>query len=170
MLVFDGTYTEPILFGTGKTLEGKGEGIYVFRFDETSGRLDPLVTVAGVVNPSYLALDPRRRFLYAVNEQKVHDGRPGGAVSAFALDATHGELTFLNRKPTYGTDPCHLVVDATGRYVLVANFASGSVCVLPVGDDGALGEATDFVAHVGYGIAGPATGHDRQNDERADLR
>jgi 6-phosphogluconolactonase len=148
-LVFIGTYTEPIRFGTGKILEGKGEGIYVYRLDLSSGEMEQWGLAEGVPNPSYLAFDPSRRFLYAVNELKEFEGRPSGAVSAFSVDASSGELRFLNRKPTHGTDPCHLTVHKTGRYVLVANFMSGSVCVLPILEDGSLGDATDVIQHQG---------------------
>jgi len=152
MLVFVGTYTEPILFGTGKILQGKGEGIYVLRLDRESGALEAVDKTTGVANPSYLAFDATRRFLYAVNELKTYEGAPTGAVSAFAVDPTSGSLRLLNRRPTHGTDPCHVVVDEAGRHVFVANFMSGSVCVLPVGADGSLGEASDFVAHQGSSI------------------
>jgi 6-phosphogluconolactonase len=63
-----------------------------------------------------------------------------------------GQLTFLNRQPTHGADPYHVTLDAAGRHAFVANFMSGSVCVLPVGADGRLGKACDFVQHVGAGI------------------
>jgi 6-phosphogluconolactonase len=151
-LVFVGTYTEPILFGTGKVLDGKGKGIYVYRLDTSSGAMELChVTDAGP-NPSYLAFDPSRRFMYAVNELKEFDGAASGAVSAFSVDPESGELRFLNRKPTHGTDPCHLTVHQTGSHVLVANFMSGSVCVLPVLADGSLGDATDFVQHEGSSV------------------
>jgi 6-phosphogluconolactonase len=68
------------------------------------------------------------------------------------LDPGSGTLRFLNCKPTYGTDPCHLTVDQTGRHVLVANFMSGSVCVLPVREDGSLGDATDVIQHQGSSV------------------
>ena len=151
-LVFVGTYTEPILFGTGAVLEGKGKGIYAYRLDPSSGALEPCGLTTGVPNPSFLALDPSHRFLYAVNELKSFAGAPSGAVSAFSIDTESGALGFLNSKPTHGTDPCHLTVDPTGRYVLVANFMSGSACVLPIRDDGALGDATDFVQHRGASV------------------
>jgi 6-phosphogluconolactonase len=152
MLVFVGTYTAPILFGTGRVLQGKGEGIYAFRLDEASGALLPVGKTGDVVNPSYLALDATGRFLYAVNELKEYEGAPTGTVSAFAVERRSGALRFLNRQRTHGTDPCHVVVNRAGTHVFVANFMSGSVCVLPVRDDGSLGEASDFVAHVGSGI------------------
>ena len=152
MLVFVGTYTEPILFGTGKVLRGKGEGVYAYRLDESSGALERLGKTTGIANPSYLALDASRRFLYAVNELKTYEGKPTGTVSAFAVDAGTGRLEFLNRQPTRGTDPCHVVVDNARRHVFVANFMSGSVCVLSIRDDGALEEPCDFIQHEGSSI------------------
>ena len=138
MLVFIGTYTDPILFGTGKVLYGKGEGIYAYRLNPSTGALDPVGKTTGVTNPSYLAFDGKGRYLYAVNELKTFEGRPTGTVSAFAVDPATGGLEFLNRQLTHGTDPCHVVVDDRRDHVFVANFMSGSVCVLPVRDDGRL--------------------------------
>ncbi len=152
LLVYVGTYTEPIRFGSGKVLQGKGEGIYFFWMDRSSGAMEPAGQATGVANPSYLAFDPTRRFLYAVNELKTCEGRPGGSVSAFAVDPGTGRLGFLNRRPTGGADPCHLAIDRKGAYVLVANFMSGSICVLPVRADGSLGEASHIVQHQGSSI------------------
>ncbi len=151
-LVYVGTYTEQIRFGTGKVLHGKGEGIYRFRLDLQSGALEPVGITTGVANPSYLAFDATQRFLYAVNELKSFQDQPTGTVSAFAVDAASGALTFLNRQPTHGTDPCHVVVDRQRRHVFVANFMSGSVCVLKLRADGSLDAACDFVQHLGSGI------------------
>jgi 6-phosphogluconolactonase len=152
MLVYVGTYTEPIRFGTGKILEGKGEGIYLYRMGPATGTLEFDSKTTGVVNPSYLAIDPTQRFLYAVNELKTYEDKPTGTVSAFAVDAKSGKLGFLNRRLTHGTDPCHVTVDGEGRYIFVANFMSGSVCVLAVQKDGSLGEASDFVQHLGSSV------------------
>ena len=103
MLVYVGTYTEPIRFGTGQVLEGKGEGIYVFRMDQASGALEPVGKTTGVANPSYLAFDATQRFLYAVNELKSYQDRPTGTVSAFAVDAGDGRTHI----PEPATDPWH---------------------------------------------------------------
>lgn len=151
-LVFIGTYTEPILFGTGRILQGKGEGIYVYRLDTSSGSMKLCSIAQAGPNPSYLTFDPSHRFLYVVNELKEFDGAPTGAVSAFSMDSASGTLRFLNRQPSHGTDPCHLIVDKTGRYVLVANFMSGSVCVLPIRKDGSLGDPTDLIQHQGSSV------------------
>jgi 6-phosphogluconolactonase len=158
MLVYIGTYTEPIRFGTGKILQGKGEGIYVYRMDQRSGAMEPVTTATGITNPSYLAFDSTRRFLYAVNELKTYENKSTGTISAFAVDPKRGKLKFLNKRMTHGTDPCHVVVDKRRQYVFVANFMSGSVCVLPVLNDGSLGEASDFIQHQGSSID-PARQH-----------
>jgi 6-phosphogluconolactonase len=152
MLVYVGTYTEPIRFGTGKILEGKGEGVYLYRMDPATGTLEFDSTTTGVVNPSYLAIHPTQRFLYAVNELKTYEDKPSGTVSAFAVDGKSGRLEFLNRQLTHGTDPCHVTVDGKGRHIFVANFMSGSVCVLPVLKDGSLAGASDFLQHLGSSV------------------
>ncbi len=152
MLVYVGTYTDPILFGTGKILQGKGEGIYVYRLDQSSGALESVGQTTGITNPSYLAFDSTGWFLYAVNELKTYEGKATGTVSAFAVNPETGGLRFLNKRLTYGTDPCHVLVDENRSYVFGAYVMSGSVCVLQVLDDGSLGEASEFIQHQGSGI------------------
>ena len=151
-LVFIGTYTEDILFGTGNILKGKGEGIYIFRFDELSGEMEPCGVAQAGPNPSYLAFDPSRRYLYAVNELKEFNGAPTGSVSSFLVDPATGSLSFLNHQPSYGTDPCHLIVDRAGKNILAANFNSGTVCVLPIQKDGSLREASEVIHHQGSSL------------------
>jgi len=151
-LVYVGTYSEPILFGTGQVLQGKGKGIYCFRFDPKRGALDPVGVTEGVRNSSYLAFDPKRKFLYCVNEFKEFEGKASGAVSAFRIDQKTGVLTFLNTKASHGTDPCHLIVDKSGKNVLIANFASGSVSVLPIKRDGSLRDASCIIQHEGTSV------------------
>jgi 6-phosphogluconolactonase len=139
-MVYAGTYTQ-----------GKSKGIYLLELDMETGAL----TVAGsgpqVVNPSFLAIHPNRRFLYACNETGDFEGQKSGAVSAFAIAPETGQLTLLNRQASRGTAPCHLTVDREGKHVLVANYSSGSVAVLPILPDGKLGPATGFVQHEGHG-------------------
>ena len=152
-LVYVGTYSEPILFGTGQVLQGKGKGIYCFPpRSRERGALEPVGVTEGVRNSSYLAFDPTRKFLYCVNEFKEFEGKASGAVSAFRIDQDTGALTFLNMKASHGTDPCHLIVDKTGKNVLIANFASGSVCVLPIKRDGSLKEASCVIQHEGTSV------------------
>jgi 6-phosphogluconolactonase len=105
-----------------------------------------------VRNPSYIAFDPLARFLFCVNEFKEYESQASGAVSSYRIDRQSGALDFISMKASRGTDPCHLTVDATGRFVLVANFASGSVAVLPVTDNGTLGDAVTFIQHQGSSV------------------
>src|SRR2546423_7119886 len=141
LLLYVGTYTT-----------GKSEGIYLYRFNLATGELRHFRTVSGGVNPSFLALDPQRRTLYAVNEVSEFKGKPGGAVSAFAINQQTGELTRLNQQASMGGAPCHLTVDGAGKSLLVANYEAGNVAVLPVRRGGSLGAATDVVQHRGTSI------------------
>jgi 6-phosphogluconolactonase len=150
LVIYVGTYTEKILFGTGQIFEGQGEGIHLYGLDPARGTLNPLYTARGIENPSYLAFHPNRRFLYAVNELKNYNGEATGTLSAFTLDLLSGQLEFINRVATHGTDPCHVTVDRTGNFALVANFASGSIAVLPIRGDGRLEDASDVIQHRGF--------------------
>ncbi|HWW13752.1 MAG TPA: lactonase family protein [Candidatus Dormibacteraeota bacterium] len=141
-LVYVGTYTE----------EGsKSKGIYAYRFDPETAELTSLGVAAETVNPSFLAVDPSHRFLYAVNEVGNYQGQKSGGVSAFAIDQATGKLTFLNEVASKGADPCYITVDKTGKYVLVANYTGGSVAVFPILEHGRIGEASNFVQHTGHG-------------------
>jgi 6-phosphogluconolactonase len=133
LLLYVGTYTS-----------GKSEGIYLYRLNLSSGELKHVATTRGVVEPSFLALAPSRRFLYAVNEVEQFGGQKSGAVSAFAVDQGTGELRFLNQQPSLGGAPCYLDVDNSGKFVLIANYVGGNVTVLPVKRDGSLGPAIDM--------------------------
>jgi 6-phosphogluconolactonase len=133
LMLYVGTYTT-----------GRSEGIYLYRLNLSSGELKHVATTKGVVNPSFLALAPSRRYLYAVNEVGDFAGKKSGAVSAFAVDQRTGELRLLNQQPSLGADPCYVDVDAGGRFVLVANYTGGNVTVFPVQSDGSLGEPIDM--------------------------
>ncbi len=137
-LVYIGTYT-------GAT----SRGIYVARFDTATGRLGPPELAAESSNPSFLALHPDRALLYAANEVSEFEGQRAGFVSAFTMDTATGRLSPLNRVSSRGADPCHLVVDGTGKNVLVANYTGGSVASLPIRPDGSLSPASAFVQHRG---------------------
>ncbi len=142
-IFFVGTYTEE---GT------KSEGIYAYGFDAGTAQITPLGLAAKTINPSWVTLHPNGRFLYAVNEIGSYKGPNSGGVSAFAVDRTTGKLTFLNEVPSRGADPCYVIVDQTGKYVLVANYTGGSIAVFPILDDGRLGDASSFVQHSGHGV------------------
>lgn len=135
--------TELTLY-VGTYTSSTSEGIYVYRMDQLSGELKR-VGSAKSENPSFLAIDPRKRFLYAVNETTT------GAVSAFKIDRQTFALEFLNQQPSAGGDPCHLVVDERGKTLLLANYTGGNVAVLPIQRDGSLGPASDVEQHEGSG-------------------
>src|SRR5213592_3146080 len=129
-LLYVGTYTE---------------NIYLVRMDRGSGELLRVGAVNAGANPSFLSMHPNGRMLYAVNEIE-----PTGMVSAFAIDTATGALTRLNEQPSEGGAPCFVSVDRSGRALLVANYAGGSVALLPIEANGALAPA-QVVQHTGTG-------------------
>ena len=141
-IVYVGTYTGE-----------KSKGIYAFRFDSATGRLTPFGLTAESQNPSFLAIHPNKRFLYAVNEVDEFAGKKNnGGVSAFAIDPQTGKLRLLNQQSTGGGSPCHLTVDGKRRSLLVANYVGGSVAVLPIQPDGSLLMTTAFIQHTGGSV------------------
>jgi len=139
-LIYIGTYTN-----------SGSKGIYLCRMDCGVGKLELAGPVAEEKNPSFLAIHPSRRYLYSVSEVDRHEGKRTGSVSAYAIDAKTGVLTFLNRPISHGMLPCYLSVDAAGKYLLTANYTSGTVTMFPIESDGRLREASDVVQHVGKG-------------------
>lgn len=140
-LVFFGTYTGP-----------KSQGIYLCEFDAETGQLGPAQLAVRTRNPTFLALDSTGRLIYAVNEIDDFGGRKSGAVSAFRLDPGTGRLTFINEQPSGGSGPCHLAVARNGKCLLVANYGSGSVAVLPLESDGRLDKPSASIQHHGSSI------------------
>lgn len=138
VLVYFGTYTGP-----------RSKGIYVAPFDTATGKLGALHVAGETENPSFLALHPKRPLLYAVNEVDDYEGQKAGSVTAFAIDPATGDLRALSRASSRGASPCHLAVDGSGRYVLVANYGGGSVASLPLRADGGVEPASSFVQHAG---------------------
>src|SRR5713226_7621745 len=143
-LVFVGTYTT-------KT---ESKGIYGYEFDADSGKLTPRGVAAETPDPSWVAVHPSGKYVYAANE-----AGKASTVSAFAVDARSGKLTLLNQIPSLGEDPCYLSFDKTGKYVFVANYTSGTVAVFPILADGRLGEHTALEKDQG------ATGPNKERQE-----
>lgn len=142
LLVYFGTYTGG----------GKSKGIYHYRLDMASGKLTEAGVTEGIANPSFLAIHPSGKFLYAVSEVSDSGGRRTGAVSAFSLDPGSGKLTPLNHQSSEGAGPCHVSVDRAGKCVLVANYGGGSVASLPIRDDGSLAPAASAIQHEGSSV------------------
>ncbi|PYT51266.1 MAG: 6-phosphogluconolactonase, partial [Acidobacteria bacterium] len=143
-LVYVGTYTT-------KT---ESKGIYAYEFDSATGKLTPKGVAAETPDPSWVAVHPSGKVLYAANE-----AGKASTVSAFAIDAKNGKLTILNQLPSLGEDPCYLSFDKTGKYVLVANYSSGTIAVFPILADGRLGEHTAMLKDQG------ATGPNKERQE-----
>lgn len=127
-----------VWFGTSGGGKTGSQGIYVSRFDETTGKFAPPVLAVAARRPSFLALHPALPVLYAVSDVADADGKPRGSVQAFAIDAATGTLTAKNHQPTGGGGPCHVSVDAGGRVALAANYSGGSVICLGLEADGSL--------------------------------
>lgn len=140
-----------ILYVGAYTNVPNSKGINAFRFDAATGKLTPLGLMAETSSPSFLAIAPNGRFLYAVNETDTFQGKPGGAVSAFSIDRATGKLTFLNQVASKGAAPCHIVIDPTGKAALVANYNGGNFSSFPILADGKLGEAASVMQDTGSG-------------------
>ena len=141
-LMFVGTYTGPA-----------SKGIYAYRYDSATARATPIGLAAETPSPSFLAVHPNGRFLYAANEHEPGDG-PGkpDAISAFEIDRTGGHLRFLNKVSSQGEGPCHVSVDGTGKTLFVANYGSGSIAAVSILPDGRLGPSTAFDQHKGSSV------------------
>ncbi|MEP6582738.1 MAG: lactonase family protein [Ginsengibacter sp.] len=144
--LFTGTYT-----GTGS------KGIYVYRFNATSGNVSLLSNTDSVANPSYLTVSPDTKFVYSVNE--THGDDPG-RVSAFSFNKKTGRLGFINAEPTDGDDPCYVSLDRTGKWLIAANYTGGSVTAFPVAADGSLKPYAQLIQDSG-------TGFNKQRQEKA---
>ena len=134
-IVYVGTYTR-----------GPSKGIYAYRLQGSTGKLTPIGLAGETSNPSYLAVDPSQRFLYAANENNT------GNVSAFAIDPATSMLKLLNSVSSKGSGPCHISVDKTGKWLFVANYNNGSTAAYPIEADGSLGEASYVDQHTGKSV------------------
>jgi 6-phosphogluconolactonase len=139
LTLYVGTYTDT-----------EAKGIYRMRFNTATGALSTPELAAQTENPSFLVLHPNGRFLYAANEWGTGPEDKGGWLSAYSVGAD-GSLTYLNKQPAHGVNPCHLEIDKSGKHVLTANYSSGTTGVFPIRRDGTLGEATSVVKHEGKG-------------------
>lgn len=140
MMIYIGTYTR----GSG--------GIHLLEMDPATGALTNKGLVAECVSPSFLTISRDGRYVFAVNETADYSGAATGSVSAFARDSASGKLTLLNVQSSNGSYPCHITVSRSGRHVIVANYGSGTVAVLPVKPDGRLEPASCVLQHRGSSV------------------
>jgi len=131
---------------TTEQRHARGDGIHVYRMDQQTGAWSHIQHVGNLVNPSFLILSRDQRFLYSVHGDEAY-------ATAFAVDQSTGFLTMLNRAETGGANGVHQAIDPSGRFMVVANYAAGSVAVLPVRADGTLANQTQLIAL--QGEAGP---------------
>ncbi len=140
------------------TKKNSSRGIYHFRLNAETGAVTGGELAAETASPSFLAMHPTGKFLYAVGENGSVPGQKGGPVSAFAVEAD-GKLTLLGQQSSGGAGPCHVSVDATGKNAFVANYGGGSIESLPIKADGGLGEPASFIQHTG---SGPDAGRQKE--------
>jgi len=168
VLAYVGSYSSP---EGPEGSSGRGKGIYVFAMDTATGDLTQRQVCEDGMNPSWLAFHPSGKYLYAANEVSNFKGRKAGAVTAYSVDASSGNLVRLNIVSSEGAGPAHLSIHPSGKYVLVANYYGGSFAVLPILSDGRVGPATDIKQDTQppgptHAVSGPPgsfaiSGHDR---------
>ncbi|MFK7904162.1 MAG: lactonase family protein [Chitinophagales bacterium] len=139
LFLYVGTYTRK-----EGHVDGKGKGIYIYQMDSQTGELSYYSEIGGITNPSYLTIHPNGKYLYAVSE--TGDGE-SSTVHAYTIDARTKKLTEINQQMAEGYAPCHISVEQTGKYALLANYTTGNVVMLPIGADGSLGVASDNAQH-----------------------
>jgi 6-phosphogluconolactonase len=140
-----------IYIGTYTTKQ-ESKGIYAYRFDSGAGKFNEIGLAAESTDPSFLAVHPSGKYLYAVNEVGDFNGQKSGALSAFSIDHKTRKLTLLNQVSTHGAGPCYVSLDSMGRWVLVANYDGGSVATFEVQGDGSLSLVKGFVQHSGSSV------------------
>ena len=123
----------------------KPEGIYVYDFNTQTGELTHKTTT-NAASPSYLAVSPDRKYIYAVSEDASQ------SVNAYGYNSASGQLTFLNKQNTGGGSPTYVSIDATGKYIFVANYAGGNFAAVPVLKDGSLGTDIQYTKHEGSSV------------------
>ena len=143
---WDSAHRDFLLY-VGTFTAGLSEGIYAFRFDASTGRLSSLGLAAETDNPSFIAVHPNGRFLYAVANCR----EPAGVIKSFEIDPRTANLRLLNEVSSWGSRTCFVATSNGGEYVLAANYGTGSVVTFPVLPDGRLGEAAGFEQHAGSG-------------------
>jgi len=136
--MFVGTYTNKA-----------SKGIYVYKFDASTGKAEWLSNTDSIVNPSYLAIAPNKKHIYSVTETATNNT---GSISAFSFDRSTGKLTFINKQSSGGANPCYVTVNNTNKWVVAGNYTGGNLCALPINADGSLQPLSQLVQHTGAGV------------------
>ena len=130
----------------------KSKGIYAAEYDAGTGTVGSPKLVAELPNPTFLAVHPSGKFLYAVGEVGDFEGKKGGVIRGFSINPASGELKPINSQSTLGGGPCHVSLDPGGKVALVANYGGGSVASYSVAPNGMLSEAKSFIQHSGSSV------------------
>lgn len=152
LMAYVGTYSSPPVDtppGKVDLPPGNGSGIHLFRVDRETGALTPVGATANPTSPSFVVFNAAGTRAYTTNATDKVDAGSSGTVSAYAVDRISGALTRLNTVASGGVGPTHASLHPAGRHLFVANYAGGSVAVLPVLADGRLGPASDVQKHAG---------------------
>jgi 6-phosphogluconolactonase len=143
-------HSSSLIFASGYAPANQS-GIQAFMFDETNGTLTLHGSFTGITNPSFIVIHPNQRWLYAVSETGINSDSKFGEVWAFRFEREPFSIEAINHQTTSGDWPCHLRIDATGKWIIATNYGTGNAAVYPILEDGSLGEMTDFVQHAGSG-------------------
>ena len=141
----------------GTYTSGTSEGVHVFNFNTGTGEAK-LLNVAKVANPSFLAISPNEKNVFAVSEV-ANERSKGGRIVSFSFDQSTGKLSKINEQASQGNNPCYVTTDKTGKWVITGNYSSGTLAVLPAAAGGRLDSAVTSIAHTGSSV-----NSDRQND------
>jgi 6-phosphogluconolactonase (cycloisomerase 2 family) len=147
LMAYVGTFSSPLrdVLPTQVDLPpGNGRGIHLFTIDRATGAMNPAGVVEMGTSPSCLAVNADGTRLYSANETDHAGEDKQGTISSFAIDPANGKLELLNTVRSGGAGPTYLSVHPGGKFLLVANYFGGSIAVLPILNDGQLGEATDI--------------------------
>ncbi len=134
----------------GTYTSGSSKGIYVYKFNSANAD-NSLIDSAKIANPSFLAVSPNQKFVYAVSEE-ANATENGGRVAAFSFNNITGSLTQLSKQSSNGNNPCYVTVDKTGKWVIAGNYSSGTLTVLPALKNGALDSFVYSIKHTGQSV------------------
>lgn len=137
-----------LLVGTYTTPKGKGEGIYVYQFNSNNGT----ATYVGYVktnNPSYLVISNNKQFIYAVNQ---NSSPLPSEVSSFSFNNKTGLLNFINKQNIETDGPCFITINNKKNWLFTANYSAGNISVLPILEDGSIGNLRQTIQHKGSSI------------------
>lgn len=144
-------FSEPIsyaqksyIFIGSYNFDKKSDGIFVYELDTTTGKLHQTTTAKDILNPSYLTLSPNSNFVYACTDTKTPDE---GSVSSFEFNTKDKTLTFINSQKSGGVNPVYLSVYKNEKWLINANYTSGSVSLFSINKDGSINPVSQVISY-----------------------